>query len=525
MVKGIDDKLAGETDPEKVLEEIEKNSISLLEFLNPDHRTEIIRGINLVSDVIDKEMLTKAFAKKLKISPKLIRQAIGEEDKSINGQGRAITFSEIEEWPHRVDADELLTNIMDEIKKYVVLHNYDAIATALFVLFTYLFQSSTCCPILAAQSPEKRCGKTTWMSILSFLVKNSLAASNISPAALFRVVEKYMPTLLIDEADSFLKENEELRGVLNSGHTRATAFVIRTTGDDHEPKQFSTWGPKVIALIGKLPDTLSDRSIIINLRRKKSDETVERLRVDQATEFEVLKSKSLRWASDYSEAVRKKDPDIPAGLHDRAADNWRPLLAIADLAGGEWPKMARETALKLSGAELGEDTAVIMLLQDMKILFEQHGNRLPTVTIIEGLCKNEERPWTTWNRGKPVSPRQIARLLQPFGILPKTIRQGIETSKGYEKDSFLDTFHRYLPSGGNLSVTQTQINNDAGLRGNLSVTSKNDVTDKKASKSSIHAGCNGVTDKKGVEGTFKEEPFSNTSAFSKGDEIPILEGN
>src|SRR3989304_4703484 len=81
--KGIDDKLAAETDPEKALEEIENNSISLLEFLNPDHRVEIIRAIGFVGDEIDKELLTKAFAKKLKISPKLIRSAVGEEDKPI----------------------------------------------------------------------------------------------------------------------------------------------------------------------------------------------------------------------------------------------------------------------------------------------------------------------------------------------------------------------------------------------------------------------------------------------------------
>lgn len=423
------------------------------------------------------------------------------------GQGKTITFPEVEEWPHSVDGAELLNNIKDEIQRYVILYDYDSVAAALFVMFTYLFQSAICCPLLAVQSPEKRCGKTTLMSLLSYLVHNPLAASNISSAALFRVIEQYKPTLLIDEADSFLKENEELRGVLNSGHTRATAFVIRTTGDNHEPKQFSTWGPKIIALIGKLPDTLSDRSITINLKRKKSDEVVERLRLDQTTEFQVIKSKCLRWANDYNEIIKKKDPDVPTELNDRAADNWRPLLAIADLAGGEWPQKAREAAIKLSGGEVAENTASIMLLEDFKTLFEHHGDKVPTNIIIEGLCENEERPWVTWNRGKPVTSRQIARLLNPFGILSKTIRLGSETSKGYEKQSFIDAFSRYLSAGGNLSVTPSQVNVYAGLRGNSSVTSNNDVTDRKDSKSSIYAGCDGVTAKKPVKGELRGEPF------------------
>jgi putative DNA primase/helicase len=75
-------------------------------------------------------------------------------------------------------------------------------------------------------------------------------------------------SLLVDEADSFLGEKEELRGILNSGHTRDAAYVVRTVGDEHEPRRFSTWAAKAVAMIGHLPDTLADRSIIIPMRRR-----------------------------------------------------------------------------------------------------------------------------------------------------------------------------------------------------------------------------------------------------------------
>jgi putative DNA primase/helicase len=85
---------------------------------------------------------------------------------------------------------------------------------------------------------------------------------------LFRAVEKFKPVMLIGEADTFMTEKEELRGVINSGHRRSSAFVIRTVpvGDEHEPKVFSTWGAKAIPSIGKLAGTIEDRSIIIPMR-------------------------------------------------------------------------------------------------------------------------------------------------------------------------------------------------------------------------------------------------------------------
>src|SRR5262249_17680748 len=150
------------------------------------------------------------------------------------------------------------------------------------------------------------------------------------------------PTLIIDEADTFLAENEELRGILNSGHNRRNAFVVRSVGENFDPKQFSTWAPKAIAKIGKLPPTLYGRSIRLELQRKTADETVKPLRADRLEHLKPLLQKAARWAADNINALREADPELPKELHGRAADNWRPLIAIADRAGGEWPKRARE---------------------------------------------------------------------------------------------------------------------------------------------------------------------------------------
>ena len=276
-------------------------------------------------------------------------------------------------WPSEVDGAELLDTLRTVAQRFLVLPRDGDNVIALWTLFTHCIDAASVAPILALLSPEKRCGKTTTLDLLTRLSRRALPGSNITTAALFRSVEKWAPTLLIDEADSFLRDRDELRGVLNSGHTRTSAFVLRTVGDDHDPVQFSTWCPKAIALIGQLPDTLQDRSIVLTLRRKLPNERVERLRHADPGEFETLRRKCTRWARDTAHKLRASRPAIPETLNDRAADSWEPLLAIADLCGGRWPQLARETACAVSGADAETDSVRVELLRDLQAAFTEMG--------------------------------------------------------------------------------------------------------------------------------------------------------
>jgi putative DNA primase/helicase len=259
-----------------------------------------------------------------------------------------------------------------------VLPRLAEVAAALWTVHAHAFAAAAAWPLLALTPPEKRCGKTTTLAVLARLVPRPLLAANITAASLFRVVEKYSPTLLVDEADSFLRDNEELRGILNSGHTRDAAYVVRTVGDEHEPRRFSTWAPKAVAIIGRLPDTLADRSIVIPMRRRARGQPVERLRLDRPGGFAELGRRAARWAADHLAALRAADPEVPGELGDRAADSWRPLLAIADLAGGEWPQQARQAAVALSsGAAEERDSVREELLGDIREAFrERAGERI-----------------------------------------------------------------------------------------------------------------------------------------------------
>ncbi len=363
-------------------------------------------------------------------------------------QGKSIVLAEPEPWPDSVDGAQLLNDIVATFQRFVVLPDSAAPAIALWSVHTHALEAAQISPILGITSPEKRCAKTLNLEILEQIVTKPLPAANVTTAAVFRAVEKYRPALLIDEADSFLRYNEELRGILNSGHRRSTAIVVRTVGDDHEPRTFSTWCPKAIALIGKLPGTLEDRSIIIHQRRKAPTEKVERWRSDRISEEIInLRRKAARWVNDHLSELKEADPETPRELNDRAADNWRPLLAIADEAGGDWPQQARAAALALSGeTSEKENSARIQLLSDIRDLFDSLKlDRLSSSEIIDALVQMEERPWPEWKKEKPLTARQLASLLSNFGVKPKVLWIGEKSVRGYERSDLEETFSRYIP--------------------------------------------------------------------------------
>ncbi len=334
----------------------------------------------------------KTAAKAMGVPVAILDEVVIEHRTRREVRDAALPHWTVEAWPEVVDGAALLNEITEILKQYVVLPEHIPETVALWVVHTWTFGASEISPYLAPISPTKRCGKTSLLVLLNWLTRRSEIASNISSAALFRYIEEHHPTLLVDEADSFLESNEELRGVLNSGHTRAAAYVIRCDGQDNKPRRFSTWAPKAIALIGRLPETLADRSIIVAMKRKRRDEKVARLRRRDCEAYAVIRQKSLRWANDNRDALEQADPKELPSLNDRAMDNWRPLLAIADRAGGDWIELATKAALALSGDETdAAENIRVELLADIQRAFGAD-DRLWTTTLLAELAKHPERP-------------------------------------------------------------------------------------------------------------------------------------
>lgn len=446
-----DNRLNGKVKLEQVVVPIKRDvlRVAVSDGLDqqPDAKTEIGRLAGL--EKLEYEGERKQAAKRLRVRATTLDDLVAAERSEVDGggkQGRALTLPEPEPWPGPVNGAHLLDELSIIVRQYVVLSESAADTVALWVVHTYLVDVFGISPRLAITSPEKRCGKTTLLDVLTRLVMRPLQTSNATTAAIFRVVELQQPTLLIDEADTFLKENGELRGILNSGHRQGGA-VLRVVGDDHEPRSFSTYSACAIALIGKLPETLTDRSVAIDLRRRRPDEQIEAFRFDRTGPLDSAARRAARWALDHANVVSGIDPTMPAGVYNRAADNWRPLLAIADAAGGGWSERARR-AVKAAGAGAGDhDQSVrVMLLADISNMFaERDVDRLASADIVEGLVAIEGRPWPEWKAGKPITPTGLARQLALFGIKPDTHRIGSRTPKGYVITQFEDAFARYLP--------------------------------------------------------------------------------
>ena len=375
------------------------------------------------------------------------------EVKKIQGDGGEVSnlpFAIVESYLEQIDPLQLLDELSSMIKKYIVLDQQQADAAALWVALTWFIHHIDLAPLAIINAPEKACGKTQLLTVMGYMSYRPLPASNASSSAIFRAVEKWSPTMLVDEADTFFKDNPELHGMFNAGYLRG-GYVLRSeaSGDSFEPRMFSVFSAKAIAGIAlekHLPDATMSRGIVFNLRRKMPTESVSRLRHADRKLFGGITSKLARFADDYAQQVKHARPLLPESLSDRDQDNWEPLLAIAGCAGESWIKRATHAALTLSHSGEKLVSTGNQLLADIQEVFEhKRVQKIRTVDLISALVKDDEKPWATYNRGNPISPRQLAKQLSAYGISSKTVRfSPYDTPKGFELSQFIDAFVRYL---------------------------------------------------------------------------------
>ena len=353
---------------------------------------------------------------------------------------------QIEPWPEPVEGRLLLNELAQVLRQVVILPNCGAEILALWVVHTYAFLLRHVSTYIGIESPEKQCGKTTLLGVLSHLVSRPEIAANISPSAFFRVIEETRPTLLIDEADTFLKRNQELRGILNAGYTDDTAYVVRVASHEDENKsrlvRFSCFCPKAIASIGRLPETLADRCIPIRMQRKTPRETCQRLDLQAAAD---LRRKCARFILDQKDEITRARPPMPPGLPDCMCDIFEPLTAIADLAGGEWPEMARQAAVSLTLSARENNPIGSLLLDIMVVFVELKAERMFTRRLIAGLNAFTERPWRELTRGREMTDQILGGVLRPYNVSPRTLWIEGASAKGYAKADFAEVFKRYIP--------------------------------------------------------------------------------
>jgi hypothetical protein len=385
-------------------------------------------------------------------------------DRLIQGNRAHPVDSRHEKRPHLrtepvtpIPVTEVLSDVYTFTGQFIAYPSDHAhIAHVLWIAHAHLMDAWESTPRLAFLSPEPSSGKTRALEISELLVPNPVEAINVTPAYLFRKVgdeEKGPPTILYDEIDTVFgpkaKENEEIRGLLNAGHRRgAVAGRCVVHGKKVETEEIPAYCAVALAGLGWLPDTILSRSIIIRMRRRAPGETVTpfRRRVHAPAGHE-LRDRLTIWAAQVAGKMSAARPEMPRGIEDRAADMWEPLLAIADAAGGNWPKRARNAATELVGvAKEAEPSLGVRLLADLKTVFDKRGeDKLATSVILTDLVGLPESPWGDL-KGKPITDRTLASKLRQYGVKSKDIYVQDKSLKGYTRDDLHDVWVRYLPS-------------------------------------------------------------------------------
>lgn len=358
---------------------------------------------------------------------------------------------------------ELLETCRKWITRYVVVSKEQSIILAVWLLHTYVMDACDWTPYLHITGPEKSVGKTLLEDVLAALACNPRIGSGMTPAALVRIVDKYHPSLFLDEIDTITNGNKEMgeaiRGILDAGFKRGGVF-LKCDGKDNEVREFKVFGAKCFAGLGALADTIESRSIPIEMRRKLRSERVERYRGRVVAQLATpIKAKLEQWGPGVTAHLKSIVPAPIDALSDRANDVTEILLAIAQLAGGDWLQRLTAALLAVYQSAVAADTSTgIVLLGDVLTIFNVKSGQkvIPSKELVSDLCLIEGRPWIDWSRGRGLSPNTLARLLAKYHIYPGSIREGEDTSKGYKRESFKEAWERYCGYSDFSTVTTTQ---------------------------------------------------------------------
>jgi len=351
----------------------------------------------------------------------------------------------VEPWEAPVELAVLLSDIRAQLRRYVVIHNDDAVAAVvLWICFAWLHADiATHSPILTLGSGDSDAGKTTLCGVLKFLTPRAYAAAELTAASLYRFVDKVQPTLIVDDADRLLPRKPDLAHVINVGWTRDTKIPRIERGITH---WFSPFCPKIVAGAALLlPQTTATRCINITLLPKLPSEKVADFAYADDDTFVTLRRKLTRFARDHAAALKEAKPVVPVGFNNRLWANWKLLLAVAELAGGEWVEAARKAAVKLT-RQRREPSEGKRLLAATRDLFAAHGAVLTSNEVQSSLTADGNGEWAEFRGRGPISKRQIAVLLAPYGIHPDVVHpRGRPADRGYKVEWFEQAFRHYLP--------------------------------------------------------------------------------
>lgn len=342
------------------------------------------------------------------------------------------------------------------IRRFIILPNEsDYTIVTLWITHTYFTDRIKSTPRLALISPEYGCGKSRVLEVLESLCFRGEKLDHYTRSYLMRTVDQVRketgkpPTLLVDEVDSKwsqkTEEGEAMRAFVNTGYRDKGYYGITEGGDSKKPTKFRTFAP--IAMAGKgevLPESVMSRSIVIRIQKRKGEESIEDFLTDSvAFEAEEIREGIESWSDYQSQAIAEINPLI--SVRDREKELWLPLFKIAELGGQEWRERVLD-ALKNHLDSKGGDpiSRERQLLTDIRKVWNMGADKMRSAHLVSALISIPDSEWATFNFGKPLNDKAMAKRLRPYGITSKNLRFGSDTYKGYVFPEIAKAFETYL---------------------------------------------------------------------------------
>lgn len=490
----------------KAGEDLIRDAVEHAEPVQHDLQAEVSQLANLPPLAYDQIREEKAKALGVRAGTLDKEVAKARTGRASETKGGKIDLFEFHLWDVPVTGTDVLDEVRNHILRHMVIDEHQADAVTLWVAHVHLFDKFSHSPRLMITAPDAECGKSLLMAqIVGNLVPRPMITELMKAAPFFRLAEQARPTYLIDEADVFIEQDSDLLAAVNAGW-EPLGGVLRCVGDDHEVRKFSTHTPVAIAgieLQNKLPATTVSRSIVVLLERAADDE------LDEEDIYETRKHQAgiletgrrlARWCADAIKEIAGCDPELPPKVRNRLADKWRPLFAIAEVAGGSWPDRAR--AALFAQPDLSEPSKGLQLLIDLRHLLGGKPRNIATEDLIEMLANFDETPWDDYNfrqrdpEKRRIQPRQVSGLLKRYGIERATVRtnERPNSAKGYRGSDLEQAWKRYLPNEALKGESQSHISNEStSYVERKALPTPNSVTAKQALTANKIRTCDPVT--------------------------------
>jgi hypothetical protein len=432
-------------------------------------RREEIRKRERQSKEKSKEK-SKAFADIAKLPSDRRETRLGELTKRLDEDPAALCeeFSEyaksadetpsatwhVEPWPEPVETAALLRDVIGKIDQHFAARPHEVLTVGLWTMMAWVHEiAATYSPFLVATSAEPDSGKTTMLGTVSFLTPKPFSAVEVTGPNIYRFVDREKPTFILDEADDLFKRKTDVQHIFNSSWTRGTKIPRQANvGGASVTVWYDPFCPKAVGLLGlNIQRALASRGIIIKVWPKRPGDTQEFNHIDDAA-FAELRSKLARWSADNAIALKDARPQYPVGFNNRLQSNWRLLLAISELAGGQWPEQAREAAERISRTTRKPSFGLQLLVALHKIFASRKfvsRSEITSEEIIVQLRSDRDSVWVDY-KGGHITQRQVADLLEQYDVFPHAVhptKRGNLTLRGYSREQFADVFARFVPSG------------------------------------------------------------------------------